>query len=251
MKPHAYISDERSDWDSNCAVCGGKCRDSIHGATDEIRAANAKNAARSRLHILRMENDEAKYRQQEIAPRFAALAARKENGTAPRAVSAFQLFQTPPALAAQLVASLGDAVRGRVLEPSAGLGRILDALAPFAPVATVAVELAAACAAELYRQNRPGVRLVQRDFLACTPEDLGAFDAVAMNPPFHMRADIRHIMHARRFLNKGGVLAALCMAGPTRELVLRPLASSWQPVPAGTFCKEGTSVETVLLTIKN
>lgn len=251
MKPHAYISDERSEWDSNCAVCGGKCRDSIHGATDEIRAANAKNAARSRLHALRMENDAAKYRQQELAPRFAALAARKENGTAPRAVSAFQLFQTPPALAAQLVAALGDAVRGRVLEPSAGLGRILDALASFAPVEVVAVEVAPQCAAELFRQERPGVRLLQRDFLTCTPEELGTFDAVAMNPPFHMRADIRHVRHALTFLKPGGILAALVMDTPQREKALRDLSATWTKIPAGTFAKEGTGVPSVLLTIKN
>lgn len=59
MKPHAYVSDERADFDSNCAVCGGKCRDSVHGATDEIRAENAGIAARSRLHSLRMENNAA------------------------------------------------------------------------------------------------------------------------------------------------------------------------------------------------
>jgi hypothetical protein len=50
MKAHAYRSDGRSDFDSNCAVCGGKCRDSIHGATDEIRAANAENADRMKYH---------------------------------------------------------------------------------------------------------------------------------------------------------------------------------------------------------
>ncbi len=205
-------------------------------------------AIRDRLHGLRMENDAAGYRMEETRPRFERMAARHENGTAPRAVSAFQLFQTPPELARRLVAALGDKVRGRVLEPSAGLGRLLDAIAPFAPVGTVAVEMAAPCAGELFRQDRAGVKILQRDFLECTPAELGAFDAVAMNPPFHMRADVRHILHALKFLAPGGKLAALLMDTRHREAALRPLSATWEPVPAGTFGKEGTSVATVLAT---
>jgi hypothetical protein len=204
----------------------------------------------NRLHSLRMENDAAGYAMQEQAPRFTRIAGRHENGTAPRAVSAFQLFQTPPALAARMVSLLGDAVRGRVLEPSAGLGCILDALAPFAPVATVAVEMAATCAGELFRQERAGVRILQRDFLTVTPEETGLFDAVAMNAPFHIRADVRHTLHARQFLAPGGVLVAICMAGPHRERALRPLAATWEELPPGTFKSEGTGVGAVLLTMK-
>lgn len=202
----------------------------------------------NRLHGLRMENDAAGYAMQEQAPRFAKLAARHENGTAPRAVSAFQLFQTPPELAARLVAALELKPGARVLEPSAGLGRILDALAPYRPAQVVAVEVAAACAAELFRQNRPGVDLRQADFLDKTPAGLGLFDAVAMNPPFHMRADIRHILHARTFLKPGGRLATLCFDTPSRAKALQHLAATWERIPAGTFGKEGTRVPTVLAT---
>jgi len=185
-----------------------------------------------------------------MRPRFAALASRHEDGTAPRAVSAFQLFQTPATLAARLVAALALAPGARVLEPSAGLGRILDALAPLQCGEVVAVETAAQCAAELFRQDRAGVTIKQRDFLGCTVADLGTFDAVAMNPPFHMRADIRHILHALAFVRPGGTLAALCFDTEHRRKALRSLAATWEEIPAGTFGKEGTSVPTVLLTIK-
>lgn len=182
--------------------------------------------------------------------RFDKLGNRHEDGTAPRAVSAFNLFQTPPELAARMVGLL-DLNRGcRVLEPSAGLGRILDALAPFAPSEVVAVESAPACAGELFRQERGGVTIKQRDFLACTPAEFSLFDAVAMNPPFHMRADIRHIQHALTFLKPGGILAALCLDTHHRETALRPLSATWQPLDESTFAKEGTRVRTVLLTIR-
>jgi hypothetical protein len=76
-----------------------------------------------------------------LRPRFERLANRHENGTAPRAVTAHQLFQTPPELARRLAASLGLASDARVLEPSCGLGRIIDALQPYGPAEVVAVML--------------------------------------------------------------------------------------------------------------
>jgi SAM-dependent methyltransferase len=181
--------------------------------------------------------------------RFDQIRNRHQNGTAPRAVSAFQLFQTPELIAARLVALLQLAPGARILEPSCGLGRVLDALAPFHPSEIVAVEKSTAIAAELYRQNRPRVTLKQRDFLSLTPAEIGTFDAIAMNPPFHMRDDIRHIRHALQFLRPGCLLSAICLSGPRREQELRPLASHWEILPAGTFAAEGTRVETVLMLI--
>lgn len=203
-----------------------------------------------RLHNLRMENDAAGYAMQEMAPRFQSLARRHDTDTAPRAVSAFQLFQTPPDLAARLVAALHLQPGARVLEPSAGLGRLLDAL-PAHCAEVVAVEHAAPCAGELFRQNRARVTIRQRDFLNLTVAELGRFDAVAMNPPFHMRADVRHILHARQFLKPGGTLAALCFDTHHRAAALREHCATWEPIPAGTFAKEGTQVPAVLLTINN
>lgn len=230
----------------------------------------------NRLHSLRMANDAAGFDMAEMKPRFDRIAGRHENGTAPRAVVVHQLFQTPPDLAARLVALLGELPPlARVLEPSAGLGRILDALSRgctresaaniptgfktsesrvvtnAATLEIVAVEIAADCARELYNANRVNVSIRQRDFLTCTPAELGLFDAVAMNPPFTMRADIRHILHARQFLKPGGRLAALCFDTPSRHAKLKPLCREWISIPAGTFKHEGTNVPTALLLIQN
>ncbi len=202
-----------------------------------------------RLHTLRMENDAAGYAMAEIRPRFEKLKTRHEDGTAPQAVSAYQLFQTPADLAAELVALLDLQPGARVLEPSAGLGRLLDALAPKAPSAVVAVEIAPACAGVLFQQDRAGISIRQADFLKLAPAELGLFDAIVMNPPFHARTDIRHILHAMKFLKPGGRLAAICMAGNSRELALRHFAKSWIPLPPGAFRAEGTNTPTVMLRI--
>lgn len=203
----------------------------------------------SRLESLQIDTVLAGATLAALRPRFAALAKRHELGTAPRAVSAFQLFQTPADIARRLVAAAGVVPGMRVLEPSAGLGRLLDAIPAGCEV--VAVEIAVQCASELYRQNRQGVSLRQCNFLEKEPAQLGLFDRVVMNPPFRLRADIRHILHARAFLKPGGILAALCLDTVHRREALRPLARTWEELPDGTFAKEGTNVATVLLTMTN
>jgi protein-L-isoaspartate O-methyltransferase len=203
-----------------------------------------------RLHELRMANDEAGYAMADMRPRFERLAGRHENGSAPRAVVAYQLFQTPTEIALRLAELLDLKPGARVLEPSAGLGRLLDAVAAFKPREIVAVECAHQCAAELFMQNRAGVVIKQRDFLTVTPDDIGQFDAVIMNPPFHRQADVSHIRHAVTFLRSGGALAALCLAGPARTQALKSLTDCWIEVPPGSFRAEGTRVATVMLRIR-
>lgn len=207
-----------------------------------------KAPAFNRLHNLRMENDAARYAQEEMRPRFERMAGRQDNGTAPRAVTAFQLFQTPPEIAAQLVTLLDLNPGARVLEPSAGLGRILDAIPRSCE--TVAVEIAPQCAAELYRANRVNVRILQRDFLTVTPDEIGLFDAVVMNPPFHLRADIHHITRAMSFLKPGAKLAAICFDTEQRRQALKPLASKWIALPQAAFKREGTHIATAMLLIQ-
>ena len=180
--------------------------------------------------------------------RFQRLAQRRENGTAPRAVVAHQLFQTPEPLAARLVSMLGDLTGKAVLEPSAGCGRLVRELVKAGADEITAVDVSPDCVDVV----APLVtNAVHADFLAQTPATLGMFDAVAMNPPFTRRSDIAHVKHALKFLFPGGKLAGLCLATDHRREALRHLADEWHDLPAGTFRKEGTEVATCLFLITN
>jgi SAM-dependent methyltransferase len=137
-----------------------------------------------------------------------------------------------------------------VLEPSAGLGRILDALQPLLPSSVTAIEISSKCTGELFKQDRAGVKILQRDFLDVSPEETGLFDAVVMNPPFHVRSDIKHIQHALKFLRPGGRLASVCMDTHHRDEVLRPISKEWIKLPRGSFHESGTDIATVLLMIE-
>lgn len=202
----------------------------------------------SRLHELRMENTQRGYDMEEMRPRFEALKTRHEDGTAPRAISAFNLFQTPEKLAEKM-AELADLEPDfSLLEPSAGLGRLVNACRGICPLDVVAVEESPDCARELYALG-DGVRILQRDFLSVSPEEIEPVDRVVMNPPFKMRRDIKHIQHALKFLKPGGKLIALCLSTHHREAAFMGQADSWEVIPAGTFRGEGTGVETILFSI--
>lgn len=184
----------------------------------------------------------------EAAERFARLA---DAGSAPVAVSAFNLFQTPEPLAARLVEILGRS--GRTLEPSAGLGRIYRAVrAADAVSQVVLVEQAAECCGVLYRETEtdPACRLVQGDFLAQTVAGLGLFDCIVMNPPFKMGRDCKHVLHALQFLAPGGRLVSLCAAGPKQRAQLEPIADQWIDLPPNSFRSEGTGVNAAIVVIQ-
>lgn len=194
------------------------------------------------------------------AAQVAAMAASLRAGVA--VVSAPQLFPTPPVIAARMVDAARLEPGHRVLEPSAGTGRIVDAIAATGiPVHLVAVEVSNALARRL--NTMPAVSTtIEADFLqvfpnvpsvddhrpAATAED-ARFDRVIMNPPFERGADVEHIRHALRHLRPGGRLVALCADGPRQRAALEPIATSYDPLPAGSFAAEGTNVRVALVVI--
>ncbi len=168
-----------------------------------------------------------------------------------QAVTANQLFATPTELAARMVALAGIEQGDRVLEPSVGTGRIYNQLPEHCKPRAICVEISAKLC-----ENLKGLNLINRDFLSMGIDDFGwldgdkGFDIIIMNPPFENADDIKHIKHALTMLNDGGILVAICAGGPRQKEALEPIASSWEPLPAGTFKESGTGVASVLLTIR-
>jgi 16S rRNA G1207 methylase RsmC len=107
------------------------------------------------------------------------------------------------------------------------------------------------CCGELYRETEKddSARLIQADFLECNADRLGLFDSIVMNPPFKMGRDIKHIKHARTLLAPGGRLVAICANGPRQNEQLRPLADSWEVLPAGSFKESYTNVSAAIMVI--
>lgn len=205
----------------------------------------SRNAGILRLKRIR-EFAEAKNESAEpLRQRFERL----KTGPAPAVVSARGLFQTPPAVAAQLVSSL-ERPFGRVLEPSAGLGRLFSAIRAIDPACPVAlVDVSPECCRELYRASEGdgAVSLFNGDFLAMMPARLGVFDTIVMNPPFCRGLDIVHVRHAEKFLKPGGQLAAIVASGPRQKAAFGEC--HWIDLPRGSFRSEGTDVGAAIIRI--
>jgi hypothetical protein len=204
--------------------------------------------SRNRLLGLRAENDATREDMAAQAPRFRHLA---EPGAAPRVVVSDNLFQTPPAIADAMVELLAPEPLARLLEPSAGLGRLIEALTRYGHLGEVqAIDVSRSCCAELGRMGRPGLYVSQNDFLAVEVRWATAgYDGVLMNPPFRRGADIKHTRKALELLKPGGRLVGLCYGGTRQEAALRPLASHWRRLPPSSFASEGTRADVVLFAI--
>lgn len=187
-----------------------------------------------------------------------------------KAVSAPQLFPTPPELARRIVAAADAAgLSGRrVLEPSAGTGNLLKAIIDSATGAdccrTVAVEIDPRLCTLLEQQrnltlyaNEGNHKIVCGDFLQCNG-DLGTFDRIVMNPPFADGQDMRHVEHALHMLKPGGRLVAVMSPGFTFRqdrqatafrAMIEERGGVVEPLPDDSFKDSGTGVRTVLVTI--
>lgn len=166
----------------------------------------------------------------------------------------FNFFPTPAHVVARLL-ELACITKGmRLLEPSAGKGAIAYPCADAGAIVDCC-ELMDANFAALAGDARLGP-VEKIDFLAKQPE--AVYDRVVMNPPFLKQADIKHVMHAHRFLKPGGLLVAVMSSGVTfrdnrltqdfRDLV-RAKGGDIEALPDGSFKQSGTNVNTVIATI--
>jgi hypothetical protein len=130
----------------------------------------------------------------------------------------------------------------RVLEPSCGDGRILDAIRARGHHA-VGIEYHAGRAAEARAR---GHNVVTANFLEAPPRP--EFDKVVMNPPFYGRHYLKHIRHALKFLKAGGTLVSILPA--TAHYDHKEIEGEWRDLPVASFAAAGTNVPTGLLKMR-
>jgi hypothetical protein len=130
----------------------------------------------------------------------------------------------------------------RVLEPSCGDGRILDAVRGNGHSA-FGIEYHPGRAAEA---RAKGHAVLTANFLEhpATAE----FDRVVMNPPFYGRHYIQHVRHAYKFLRPGGTLVSILPA--TARYDHAELQGDWRDLPVASFAEAGTNVPTTMLKMR-
>lgn len=130
----------------------------------------------------------------------------------------------------------------RILEPSCGDGRIMDAIRARGHRA-FGIEYHAGRAAEA---RMKGHNVLTANFLEQPP--VAEFDFVIMNPPFYGRHYAKHVRHALGFLKPGGVLVSILPA--TAHYDHGELEGEWRDLPVGSFSEAGTNVPTGMLKIR-
>lgn len=167
--------------------------------------------------------------------------AHKRTGT--EVAKDLQYYPTPKNVVERIVYDLYDIKGKRVLEPSCGCGRFMDALrAAGANVIGFEVDHSRA------RQCRDkGHDVMVANFLETIPT--GDFDYVVMNPPFYGKHYAKHVKHALKFLKPNGVLKAILPATARYDHGL--LDGEWRDLPVGSFRESGTNINTTVLTMRS
>lgn len=159
-----------------------------------------------------------------------------------------QFFSPKPVVARAL--ELAEIENGMLaMEPSAGHGAIAIPMTEITPrVDCVELE---PINADILRRH--GLNVVQADFMELPPEVM--YDRIVMNPPFSKQQDIKHVLHAYKFLKPGGVLVSVMSAGVefrTNRLTteFRDLVKSTggviERLPEGSFLESGTGIHTAI-----
>lgn len=154
-----------------------------------------------------------------------------------------QYYPTPAAVVERVLRDIyiRDGEK-KVLEPSCGCGRFLDALRK-AGAEVVGIEVDPGRAAQA---RAKGHSVLLANFLETLPT--GDFDRVVMNPPFYGKHYAKHVEHAFKFLKPGGTLTAILPATARYDHGL--LDGRWSDLPVGSFSESGTNINTTVLTMR-
>lgn len=167
-------------------------------------------------------------------------------------------FPTPPAVIEQMI-NAADIREGMdILEPSAGVGDIVDAL--HALNRNLDIDLCEVSSRLGDVLTLKGYTLAERDIFDL--DAAGQYDRVLMNPPFENGEDLRHVRHCFDLLRPGGVLVAIMAASVQFRTDRKynefrdwldsvPLTYDIEKLPDGAFktSKRPTGVNTVMVTI--
>lgn len=166
----------------------------------------------------------------------------------------FNYFPSPPAVVDRLI-EIAEIEHGmKVLEPSAGRGAIAFACVDKG-AAVDCIELMEGNYNTLSDNDR--LNTVKHGcFLEQEPVEL--YDRIVMNPPFARQSDIKHVVHALKFLKSGGKLVSVMSASVTfrennltkefRNLIVER-GGRIELLPDGAFKESGTMVRTVIVEI--
>jgi hypothetical protein len=168
-----------------------------------------------------------------------------------------QQFDTPDDLALRVIQLAGIEPGMNVLEPSAGIGRLVKQIVAAGGVPH-AFEIDDKRRAKLEASGLMRFPVASGDFLTFDAGEPFA-DACTMNPPFSRAQDIAHVTHSLKFVKKGGLLVSIMSPGVKfrqgrkydefRKLMKEHDGEIFD-VEAGAFEESGTRIRTVIVRMR-
>lgn len=232
------------DFDGQRLVLTGQLDRKLYTATNAVlEAAGGKWDRKAKAHVFPVDASDAM--EQIIQTGEVTLIRTIQQD--------FGYFPTPQPVVDRMreLAQVGYGMR--LLEPSAGRGAIAGA---FLDVALVHVYELLQSNFDVLNNDDRYESATQCDFLTVAPD--AVYDRVCMNPPFAKQADIKHVLHALKFLKPDGLLVSVMSAGVTfrddkftREFrdLIRARGGDIEALDDGAFKSSGTMVRTVIVTI--
>jgi predicted RNA methylase len=167
----------------------------------------------------------------------------------------YQFFATPDELANKLV-KLANIKKGEtILEPSAGQGAIINAVARLFQTSKVdCYELMDVNQSFLRKNNN--AHLLGSDFLTSDVEK--KYDVIIANPPFAKNLDVEHIRAMYERLSKKGRIVTVAskhwqMSDNRKEKEFRnwleEIGAYVEEIPTGTFAESGTQIGACIIII--
>jgi len=171
----------------------------------------------------------------------------------------FQFFATPENLAVELIelACYGDPITGKILEPSAGQGSIINAIHKYYD------EYATVRYCEIMPINQsvlskiPRTEFIGDDFLCLNSKD--EFATIIANPPFSKNQDIDHIRKMYEVCKPGGRIVTIASRHwqgsqnkkevAFREWIYNDLKADVREIDPGTFSESGTKIGAYIIII--
>lgn len=169
-------------------------------------------------------------------------------------------FETPRKVVERMLELVELDSDTRVLEPSAGMGAIVDVIKHEGDGRGVEIWLVEKNADRALYLTVEYDHVICDNFLTWEPTflEFDKFDRVYMNPPFEEMQDIDHVMHAYDLLKPGGRMVSVMSNSPFfrsdkkavefRNWLTRKGGYS-EPLPEGSFKESGTGVNTVLVVL--
>lgn len=212
----------------------------------------------------------------DVLPDVDEKAVKKQASTA--VSKDLQYYPTPVKVAERMVSRMGLVNKGdgtplRILEPSCGCGRLMDAIKKD----LIANDIAARVIGVEYDPSRAkmakfkGHSVVQQNFLEFAKKGsyVRYFDQVIMNPPFYGKHYVKHIEAALKLLRPHGTLTCIVPASAiyhhkivnsrawleengcsTRFLSYNKKGdANFSMLPVGSFSESGTNINTGIYTI--